>query len=190
MLKQEKSLKFKINFKNKPKEIKNINKIKKSRKFLSLKNISRVRKVIRHNANPFNFFTLNSLKNKFSKKINIRITANNIFCTLIDLKTKQTLHVGSGGKYKIKTSKKKLRYNSKIIVELFFKDINKKINSEEVLINLIAPIKIKKLVLKQLYTFFKKYTNLTINVTPKKCFNGCRPAKKIRKRKKGLRIFK
>jgi len=35
-----------------------------------------------------------------------------------------------------------------------------------------------------------KDKNIILDVKGKKCFNGCRPPKKRRKKQKGLRIFK
>ena len=38
--------------------------------------------------------------------------------------------------------------------------------------------------------FLTRQKHILINIQSKKCFNGCRPAKKKRKKQKGLRIFK
>ena len=48
----------------------------------------------------------------------------------------------------------------------------------------------KKPLLKQIVEQIGVKTAITINVMPKKCFNGCRPKKKRRKKQRGLRIFK
>jgi hypothetical protein len=53
----------------------------------------------------------------------------------------------------------------------------------------VGPKKIKKLVLEVISNNLKG-KNLIIDVKSKKCFNGCRPPKKRRKKQKGLRIFK
>jgi hypothetical protein len=53
----------------------------------------------------------------------------------------------------------------------------------------VGPKKIKKLVLEVISNNLKA-KNLIIDVKSKKCFNGCRPPKKRRKKQKCLRIFK
>jgi ribosomal protein S11 len=72
---------------------------------------------------------------------------------------------------------------------MFFEKIKNKLLSKNILVNIIGPKKIKKSILEQVSNSLK-HKNLIINVDSKKCFNGCRPAKKRRKKKKGLRIFK
>jgi ribosomal protein S11 len=138
------------------------------------------------------FLRLNSAGRKpnFSKKLNIRITPNNVFCTLKSLKTGKTLKVGSSGKYKVKTSKKNLRFTYKIVVGFFLKEIEKKLKKTKLLINLIGPIRVRKALVKQIVKILPKMKELAINIDAKKCFNGCRPQKKRRKKQRGLRIFK
>ena len=46
-----------------------------------------------------------------------------------------------------------------------------------------------KSIIKKLISSLKK-NKLIIKSLPVKCFNGCRPKKKKRKKQKGLRIFK
>jgi ribosomal protein S11 len=125
----------------------------------------------------------------FQKQINIRITPNNIFCTLKNLLKNKTLKVCSSGTYKVKTSKKTLRYSTKVVVGSFLEDIKNDLNSNKFIVNVTGPIKIRKGVLKQLSKYLKK-SSVVININDKKCFNGCRPPKKRRKKQKGLRIFK
>jgi len=43
--------------------------------------------------------------NSFKKKINIKVTSNNIFCTCINFITNKIIYNGSGGFYKIKVYK-------------------------------------------------------------------------------------
>jgi hypothetical protein len=134
------------------------------------------------------FITFLSIPSYIEEEICIRITSNNIFCTHKNIKKNQILHVGSSGKYKIAVTKKKLKYNQKLIIKKFFKKIIPKIKSTVIILKLIAPIKIRKIILKNLPTFFRqKY--LIIHVNPKKCFNGCRPSKKKRKKQKRV-LFK
>jgi ribosomal protein S11 len=146
--------------------------------------------------NKVNFFNktllkLTQIKNLVNcYKINIRATSNNVFCTLSDIERKKTLLLGYSGKYNIKTSKRSLKFSSKYIIESFLKEINKKFNlNNELFINLILPKRIKKKTIKIIKSFYKK-KKVILNVKGKKCFNGCKPKKKKRKKRKGFSIFK
>ena len=115
-----------------------INKYKKNKKskFLKLsstrdKSYLKLRKILKYKAYLTNttFQTVanaNNLKN-FSKQINIRITPNNVFCSLRNITKNKTIFVTSSGKCNTKTSKKVLRYSSKIITQTFFDKIKQKI---------------------------------------------------------------
>ena len=124
------------------------------------------------------------------KKISILIKPNNIFCTLEDLILKKTVLLYTSGRSKLHISKKTLRFNSKILIANFLIILKKYINTKSLLfIMLSGPIRIRKLILKQIASALKRH-KLIIYVKAKKCFNGCRPKKKRRKKRKGLRIFK
>ena len=131
----------------------------------------------------------NTLQNKIKTQLNIRVTPNNVFCTFKDIIVKKTLILSSAGKYKLKVSKKTLKFSNKIIVQNFLEEIQRHLEKETIIIKLEGPIKIRKSILKQM-TNFLKLNKLIINAKEKKCFNGCRPQKKRRKKQKGLRIFK
>jgi ribosomal protein S11 len=129
----------------------------------------------------------NKKKIFLATKLNFRITQNNVFCTLVDGKI---LEVGSAGKYKVKVSKKTLRYNTKILVNIFLKKIRSRLKRKHIIINLIGSSRIRKPLLKQIFKQFGIKTSITASINSKKCFNGCRPRKKRRKKQRGLRIFK
>ena len=136
------------------------------------------------------FFT-NKKFQKISKCLNIKVTSNNIFCNFHNRITNKTLAIASSGKYKIKTTRKKLRYSVKLVLRSFITDISAKFSFKTLVIKIIAPIRIKKQIISFLSDVLKHKTQkLIIKVLNKKCFNGCRPAKKKRKKQKGLRIFK
>ena len=146
--------------------------------------------------NKVNFFNktllkINQIKNLIRfYKITIRATSNNVFCTLLDTKQNRTLFLGYSGKYNIKTSKRSLKFSSKHIIESFFKEINKKFNLDNGLfINLILPKRIKKKTIKIVKSYYGK-KKVILNVIGKKCFNGCKPKKKKRKKRKGFSLFK
>jgi ribosomal protein S11 len=126
----------------------------------------------------------------FTTKLNFRITQNNIFCTLENIANGKILEVGSAGKYKVKVSKKTLRYNTKLIIGTFLRKVKTHLQKKLILINLIGPARMRKSILKQIFEQFGTKTSITVDIKSKKCFNGCRPKKKRRKKQKGLRIFK
>ena len=156
------------------------------------KNLLRHRQLYSKSTNSFNIYFKKILhffntKNIY-KKVFIRLTQNNIFCTLTNSRNKILL-ASSSGKYKIKTSKKKIKFSSIIVLKSFLKEIRKKILKGKVLINVISPKNLRKKIVRQLYNSIRKNRNFFINVHHKKVFNGCRPRKQKRKKRKGLRIF-
>jgi ribosomal protein S11 len=152
-----------------------------------------MRKMLKHKpylTNPtFQKVTMKNVSRKFYKQINIRVTPNNVFCTLKNNLRNKTLYITSSGKCNTKTSKKILKYSSKIVTQHFFEKIKDNLRSNKFIVNIVAPQKIKKSILELIGNNLKNKC-LIVNVDPKKCFNGCRPAKKRRKKQKGLRIFK
>ena len=160
-----------------------------SRRVFALK---RLRRLYKHKRNILNKNFLDILGNLkgFNLKIFIRVLPNNIFCTLKDLKTEKTLIHRSSGMYKLRTSKKNLKYNVKIMLQFFFKDIKNYFKNEKnVIIEITCGIKIRKQIIKFWKQKIKK-KNVILQINEKKCFNGCRPPKKRRKKRTGLRIFK
>jgi ribosomal protein S11 len=187
-------------------EKKTVNKkTKTKRKFkISFKTLKRLRKVMRNKPvlYPFGFETKNRLirlqqlksQKKHFKRINIRITSNNVFCTLVDVLRNKTLVLGSSGKYSVKTSKKTLKFSSRVILESFFEEIKRKLKGQQIIISIVSPRKLRK----KIFWFFvnklrkeiKLIRKCIFNVEAKKPFNGCKVAKQKRKKRKGLRIFK
>lgn len=135
-----------------------------------------------------NFNRINSSE-IFSHRLTIRVTQNNIFCSLTKNDINLTLNSCSSGKYKIKTSKKKLKHTFDLVLANFFSEINKKHDYTGLFILITSPIKIRKKIINASFFNFKKKP-LLIKVLKKKSFNGCRPPKKIRKKRHGLRLFK
>lgn len=134
--------------------------------------------------------TLNNIKKNLPRvKINIRLTQNNIFCTLTKIKTNQTLLISSAGIEHIKTSKKLLKFSAKNILPFFFEKISKNIKQKKILLNLKCPKRLKKKLILQINTMLIKNIYI-INTKNNKCFNGCKAKKKKRKKYKKWRIFK
>ena len=150
----------------------------------------------------------NSERRTIRKTLTIRIKPNNVFCTLrseIDFR----MVSGSSTKYKVKMSKKTLRYNYKIIVKSFLEETKKDLKTRFLLVCVTAPKRIRRELLRMLKKKLKSRdkstsTNKNINTNEdiksenilmfdfyaKKCFNGCRARKKKRNKQRGLRVYK
>lgn len=93
------------------------------------------------------------LKKKLLKRITIKFKQNNIFCTLINLINNKTLHVGSSGIYKLKISKRKLKYVFLEVLNIFFNKMRKHIkNYNNTIFNIVVPKYTRKAVFKLIYT--------------------------------------
>jgi len=180
MLKQRKNSKFK------QKKNFSLNRTKKIRAAHQ-----RYRSLIRsaHPLNPYFRSIIGGRLKKFNKCVSIKIKPNNVFCSLTDILNKKSVYNTSSGKAGVKTSKKLLKFSSKIIIQSFFNKVKKKIKNENVLINFEGPKRLKRLVL-QLLKKNIKCKRLLVAIEGKKCFNGCRAPKKRRKKRKGFRVFK
>jgi ribosomal protein S11 len=179
-----------LNRKNSYKKNKNLKTFtKKINKFKFIKGLNFYRKILKSKVySRSNFFSIDN-KRTFSHKLSIVVTANNIFCSLIGCRKNQTLKSCSSGKYKIKTSKKKLKHTFDLVISNFIAEINKKYKYRGIIINITSPIKIRKKIINTVSFNFKKIP-LLIKVFKKKSFNGCRPPKQIRKKRRGMKIFK
>lgn len=131
----------------------------------------------------------------FRLQINIKIKSNNIFCSLKNKKLNKVLKAISSGIYRIKTSKKNIKNTFKNVLRLFLNSIEKKVKQKKknLIIKLIAPSRIRKRILKYVLKNLKlKIKNglFLFKLKEKKCFNGCKPRKQRKKKRKGFRIFK
>jgi hypothetical protein len=128
------------------------------------------------------------------KKISIRVTSNNIFCTCINFITNKIIYNGSGGLYKIKVSKKKLKVVYKNILYKFFGFFKKKYKKnflDKLLICISAPITLRKKVIRNVTNILKKLNKkFLLKLSKKKCFNGCRASKIRRKKNLKFKIYK
>lgn len=141
-----------------------------------------------------------SLKNLINKKVTIKLTQNNIFCSFINIKNNKTLHISSSGLYKIKISKRKLKHIYIIFLTTFFNKLQKYCkNFNNTIFKIVSPLKLRKKICffiskqikkKKNFKSLKKKYNIIVKIISKKCFNGCVPAKKLRKKRRFNRIFK
>jgi ribosomal protein S11 len=167
----------------------------KSNKFLNKKDVktAKITKEVLYNSisgKPFRTYHIK--ENSKIKKLNIRIVPNNVFCTLKDIETNNIIKSVSGGSYKLKISKKGLRVYSNQVISNFLNDI-KDIYLKSLVVVITAPKNVKKQILvliKKICDKKVKKKFLLVELTTNKIFNGCRPRKKIRKKRQGLRLFK
>ena len=161
--------------------------MEKQKKGLNLRSILRYRRLFRNNISSINP-VYHIIRPQLKLTLTFNVTQNNIFCTLINNKN-NILFVTSSGKEKIPTSKKTLKYSARNIILSFLKKIRRYFRKNIFLIKIKAPLRIKINLLRIITKVIdKKY--IFIFVTNNKCFNGCKPPKKKRKKRHGLRIFK
>jgi len=134
------------------------------------------------------------LKRSFSRVLHIRINPNNVFFNLKKISKRKksrikTIAHASSGTFKIKLSKKRIKYNIYLLLDSFLKKIRKHIYRKNLVIVLISPKHLNTKIVKFISELIKK-RNLIFYLKPLKCFNGCRPPKKRRRKQKGLRILK
>jgi ribosomal protein S11 len=152
----------------------------------------------------------------FDKVITIRVKPNNTFCTLRSLFHNQMISASST-KYGVKMSKKSLKYNYKIVLKAFLKEVDTFTKSNRVLFSITAPKKIRRELIRILKMSMEPMKSDKIptldkaehqpkvydhgkdskgsafavfKLNAKKCFNGCRVRKKKRKKQRGQRIYK
>jgi hypothetical protein len=141
----------------------------------------------------------------FKYTINILVKQHNVFCILTTTKENKALHVCSSGKYKIKMSKKKIIHTYYWYLRKFFGIIKKliripsikKLSDKKLKVNKRAGIIVKLISSRQISENIINTTRYILKKRPyfllvsdKKIFNGCRPPKKVRKRKRRMRNFK
>lgn len=144
----------------------------------------------RFTSNIFNrkYLFLNKFFLKFTLQLYIRVNVNNIFCTLRNIHTNKILLNSSFGLLKLDTSKKKLNYNIKFLLENFLIQASSYLNlRKNLIVQIISAKKFRKKILNILKQKIKK-KNLILRTKKNKCFNGCRPSKKRRKKRVVLRI--
>jgi ribosomal protein S11 len=122
--------------------------------------------------------------------MNIKITPNNIFCSF--RREKKTMLVLSSGILKVKSTKKKLKFTSELIIKKFLMETKKFINDGNLLIIVLtAPLNVRKEVLELIYDKVEeKELEIIVKIDERTSFNGCRAKKKKRLKIKGVRVTK
>jgi len=121
--------------------------------------------------------------------VSIRVTQNNIFCTLTNLVTQKVVYALSAGRSKLHTSKKSLKYCFHTLLPIFLKRITFPVKGSVALVNFTVTRRLRRFTLFKLTEPFR-WVSCYLFFNGKKCFNGCRPPKQRRKKHKKYRIFK
>lgn len=138
------------------------------------------------------------LRKVYTQRISILIKSNNMFCTLMNIGNNKTLYTTSAKLLGIKITKKKLRYVYDIVLDKFLKRVGKRKLGKipgGIIFKITAPLKIKEQIYDLLCKYFIKGVKLETRrrirfVFPsRKSFNGCRPLKKVRKKRKRTKFI-
>ncbi len=159
-------------------------------------NVKDLLKSLKSNRSPSTqnnvFFSKKTVTRPTYKAI-IRVTPNNIFCTLVRFnKINKIVCRTSAGILKVAVSKKKLKFSYKVILTKFVAQTSKVLFNLDntIILKVIGPIKVRKGVLLHFASCLKQKRPFIIETKPLKCFNGCRPKKQKRKKQKNSRILK
>jgi hypothetical protein len=134
--------------------------------------------------------TKSSIQRAYFHKVIIHIKPNNVFCTFINTYKKKILESSNSATFSINITKKQLKHNIPKLLLFFIKKIFQRLKAQ-LIIKIISPKYLKKRILRQIRPFFSKYQKqLLIEMPSKKCFNGCKPPKNRRKKRKYNIIYK
>jgi ribosomal protein S11 len=136
-----------------------------------------------------NIYSNNKVTSLPQHIITIKITPNNTMLTLAD-KQGNVLIKMSAGKIKLNSSKKNYKSVCHMVITAFFSEVKKTSIKKKVLVKLIAPKNLRKKVLRRVKYYSQKHRQSFIEHVRLLPFNGCRPPKSRRKKRKGLRLFK
>lgn len=128
--------------------------------------------------------------NKYNLYIFIRLTQNNIFITFFNFITKKIIKKMSCGRMRLKSSKKKIKFNLNIILNKINSLIKKYFYFvKNVIFKIIAPRYFKKKIYKFFFFSINYNSHIIYIFDSNKAFNGCRVKKKRRKKRNFFRIF-
>lgn len=173
---------------------KNIKKSKISKKKIKLNRYVRFNnKKVNKNKIGFRYYTDNLaaklwyfLRVTKRRKLSlfIKISQNNIFCTIQNIRNRKVIKSCSSGK--LRTTKRSLKFNLRIVLTDFlksFKNYRRKIR----FVFIRAPKYLKRRLAIGFFRYHFVRARMFYFMEPVKCFNGCR-AIKLR-RKKRLKFF-
>jgi ribosomal protein S11 len=138
---------------------------------------------------PYKNLKIKTKKKKIINYLYLKITSNNIFCTLtrkIIKEKKNLVFKLSSGVLKVKISRKRIKFASKVVISLILKKYLPVIKKNLLLINISVPKNVKKFVISFLSQKLLKHKRKKwlLNIEHKKCFNGCRYSKRRRLKRK------
>ena len=138
----------------------------------------------------FKNFFFEKFKHNFSKPKNIvyiKINPNNTMITWTD-KQGNVIYKVSAGMLGLHSSKKNYKLINNLVISEFFKKLKSEKKNKFILFKLSAPKILRRRILRRL-KFFLRNKNFFENLRTLS-FNGCRPSKVRRKKRKGLRLYK
>lgn len=138
----------------------------------------------------FKNFFFEKFKKNFLKPKNIvyiKINPNNTMITWTD-KQGNVIYKISAGMLNLHSSKKNYKLINNLVISEFFKKLKTEKKNKYILFKLSVPKLLRKRVLRRL-KFFLRNKNFFENLRTVS-FNGCRPPKARRKKRKGLKLYK
>lgn len=122
-------------------------------------------------------------------RLNIKICSNNIFMHLVKGFDNKVIVSRNSGSLKLKVTKKRIKYMFSLVVSKFL-SLVKFSKSDNLLLFISCPVRMRKKVIRRLAFLFNQRSTF-ISFYNRKSYNGCRPAKKTRKKRKRLNtLFK
>ena len=118
------------------------------------------------------------------------VKQNNICSSLSEISTNKMMHHISSGNIKINVTKKTVKYNTKLIIPIFFEKIDFGIIPQISLTKLVCPTFLKRKLFIQISKYLSKNKEFFFVIESKKSFNGCRVKKLKRKKRASFRVFK
>jgi hypothetical protein len=151
--------------------------------------------------NDFDFEDINTyslasevLSTVYTQRLSITIKQNNIFCSLMNIGSNQTLYKTSADLLGFKVTQKKMRFIFERVLEAFLNKVQPiTVLPGGIIFNVIAPTTLKQRIYDFLCKNFilkdsEKQRRLRFIFPPKKSFNGCRPVKKVRSKRHNIKF--
>lgn len=154
---------------------------------LKLGKLNLIKKTNKNILKNFKFDKFEKYTASTKNSIYIKISPNNTMITWTDLKG-NVLYKISAGMLGLHSSKKNYKLINNMVLTEFFKRLKKEKKKKNLLFKISAPKILRRRLLRRL-KFYMRSKNFFEGLR-KLAFNGCRPAKMRRKKRKGLKIFK
>jgi hypothetical protein len=144
-----------------------------------------------------NSYTLVSevLKTVYTQRLSIKIKPNNIFCTLVNIGSNETVFKTSGDLLGFKVTQKKMRHILEGVLETFLSKVRPiTVLPGGIVFTIMAPSTLNQRIYDFLCRNFilkdpEKQRRLRFIFIPHKSFNGCRPVKKVRSKRHNIKFI-